>query len=360
MVHVISPSLHPAPQPEAFFLVADVGGTHARVALAQALPAAPGDCPVQLVHGAVYDCAAWPSLGALLADFLDRLAQTPWRPHLPPQAGALACAGYVQDDQLVHRNLPWPVSIAALQERLGISRLHVINDFEALAYAVPHLKPEAMRPVMTGSRGPAGLAAGPMVVLGPGTGLGCAALLPTAAGPQVLATEAAHVSLAAGTPRELDILRILVEEGQHVPVESALSGPGLLKLYRAICTLRGEAPRALAPADVTAAALGARSEAALEALNTFCALLGSFSADLAALYSAHGGILLAGGILPKIEAFLQASDFKRRFLHKGVLEPFLQRVPVHVISHGDLAVLGAACWAHARLHAHAPYRAQSA
>lgn len=349
MVNVPRPSPPDSSDRPTLLLAADVGGTHARVALAQTVRAAAGGCPVQLVHGTVYDCAAWPDLGALLADFLAGLAQTPWRDQLPPSACALACAGYVQEDQVVNRNLPWPVSISALRERLGIPRLEVINDFEALAHAVPHLKPEEMRPVMTGNGATGGLAAGAMVVMGPGTGLGCAAILPSPDGPRVLATEAAHVSLAAGTPRELDILRLLAEDAHHVPVEYALSGPGLLKLYRAICSLRGEAPRATAPADVTAAALDGSSEAALEALHTFCALLGSFAADLAALYSAHGGILLAGGILPRIEAFLQHSDFKRRFLHKGVLAAFLERVPVHVINHGDLGVLGAACWAQARL-----------
>jgi len=329
---------------DTYFLAADVGGTHARVALARTRPAARDECPVELLHGEVYACADWPSLADLLADFTDKLALSPWRDRLPPQSCAMACAGYVQADTVVNRNLPWPVSISTLRARLGITRLEVINDFEALAYAVPYVKPAEMRVLMEGSAG--GLSAGPMVVMGPGTGLGCAAILPGSQGHQVLATEAAHVSLAAGTPRELDILRMLSGHHQHVPVESALSGPGLLKLYRAISTLRGEVPTLQTPAEVTAAALDRSSGAALEALHTFCALLGSFAADLAALYSAHGGILLAGGILPKIEPFLRQSDFRLRFLHKGILTPFLERVPVHVINHGDLGVLGAACWLH--------------
>jgi len=322
------------------FLAADVGGTHARVALARTRTAVAGACPVEQLHA----CADWPDLGALLADFVAKLIQSPWHANLPLQACVLACAGYVQADTIVNRNLPWPVSISAVRARLDITQVEVINDFEALAYAVPYVKPAEMRVLMAGNGNPGGLSAGPMVVMGPGTGLGCAAILPGSQGPQVLATEAAHVSLAAGTPRELDILRMLSGHHQHVPVESALSGPGLLKLYRAISTLRGEAPTLQTPSEVTAAAMERRSVAALEALSTFCALLGSFAADLAALYSAHGGILLAGGILPKIESFLQQSDFRLRFLRKGVLTPFLERVPVHVINHGDLGVLGAACW----------------
>lgn len=326
------------------FLAADVGGTHARVALARTLQVETGACPVELLHGEVYACAAWPGLADLLADFAARLAQTPWRDAGPIQACVLACAGYVQEDVVVNRNLPWPVSISALRDRLGIAHLAVINDFEALAHAVPHVGPAEMRPLMTGDGAVGGLAAGPIVVMGPGTGLGCAVILPNGKGSQVLATEAAHVSLAPGTARELDILRLLAGDQRHVPVEYALSGPGLLKLYRVISALRGEEPTLHTPAEVTASALDGSSAAATEALNTFCALLGSFAADLAALYSAYGGILLAGGILPKIESFLQQSDFKKRFMHKGVLTAFLERVPVHVIDHGDLGVLGAACW----------------
>ncbi|HEV6967050.1 glucokinase [Roseateles sp.] len=332
------------PAQDTHLLAADVGGTHARVALARTRPAAAGECPVELLHGEVYNCADWPGLADLLVDFVAKLAHTPWRDEAQLQVCTLACAGYVQADMVVNRNLPWPISISALRARLGITRLEVINDFEALAYAVPYVRPEEMRVLMAGNGSPAGLSAGPVVVMGPGTGLGCAAILPGPQGPQVLATEAAHISLAAGTPRELDILRMLADPHQHVPVESALSGPGLLNLYRAISTLRGETPTLQTPAEITTWALDGRSPAALEALNTFCALLGSFAADLAALYSAHGGILLAGGIVPKIEPFVQQSDFRRRFLHKGVLTAFLERVPVHVISHGNLGVLGAACW----------------
>lgn len=329
--------------PTPYFLAADVGGTHARVALARTVRAEGNACPVELLHRESYACAAWPSLADLLADFIAKLAHTAWS-NAAPMSGVLACAGYVQDDQVVNRNLPWPVSISGMQSQLGIPHLVVINDFEALAHAVPYVNPADMRLLMAGNGAPGGLAAGPIVVMGPGTGLGCAAILPTSHGPRVLATEAAHTSLAPSTPRELDILRMLAGDQQYVAVEHALSGPGLLKLYRAISALRGEPALLDTPAGVTSGALDQSSQAALEALNVFCALLGSYAADLAALYGAHGGIVLAGGILPKIEDFLRHSDFSMRFLRKGALTPFLQRVPVHVIDHGDLGVLGAACW----------------
>lgn len=352
------------------FIAADVGGTHTRVALARpvATGGAGGTCPVALLHVARYKCADWPGLAEIVADFIAKLpaAGHPDR----PGAGVLACAGYVQDDRVVNVNLPWSVPLTAMRERLGMQHLAVINDFEALAHAVPHVADAGRRSLLDGRAGAAaradadsdsdadthsgadrvgGLRAGPMVVMGPGTGLGCAAILPGRPHPQVLPTEAAHIALAPGTPRELDILRLLARTHPHVPVEHALSGPGLLKLYRAIAELRGEVPRFETPASVTAAALGAEPDAApdpaaLEALHTFCALLGSFAADLAVLYRASGGVLLAGGILPQIDAFLWESEFRARFLRKGVMVPFLERVPVHLVDHGNLGVLGAACW----------------
>ena len=323
------------------FISADVGGTHTRIALAQPSPGAA--CPVALLHTERYTCAEWPGLTEIVADFIARLPASGH--HARPTAGVLACAGYVQDDQVVNVNLPWSVPLTAMRERLGMRQLAVINDFGALAHAVPHVAQGTMRDLLDGEGEPGGLAAGPIVVMGPGTGMGCAAVLPGAPYPQVLPSEAAHIALAPGTPREIEILRVLSREHPHVAVERALSGPGLLKLYRAIAELRGEPARIEAPAGVTAAALAAVPDAAaLEALNTFCELLGSFAADLAVVYRASGGVLLAGGILPQIEPFLRRSGFEERFLRKGVMVPFLRRVPVRVIDHGDLGIVGAACW----------------
>ena len=327
---------------EGFFLAGDVGGTHARIGLVRKAQGAAAGCPVELVRVEAYACAQWKGLAAILTEFMTKVAHH--SPGAAPSSCVLACAGYVQDGQVINRNLPWPVSIADVRAQLGVAQLQIINDFEALAHAVPYVDPANMRLLMAGNGIQAGLSAGPVVVMGPGTGLGCAAILPDTPRPRILSTEAAHISLAPGTEREIEILRKLADDYTHVPVELALSGPGLLNLYRIISALSGEPATLSTPAGVTGSAMDGSSKAAVEALQTFCALLGSFSADLAALYGATGGILLAGGILPKIESFLWQSDFRMRFLRKGVLTPFLERVPVHLIDHGDLGVLGAACW----------------
>ncbi|WP_027485481.1 glucokinase [Rhodanobacter sp. OR87] len=330
----------PGPGPQQPFLAADVGGTHARIGLV--VGNTNGPCPVSVLHYHRYSCAEWPGLTAMLRDFVAQLANTP-HAALRSQLhhGAVACAGYVLDDAIVNGNLPWPVSIREIRDGLGIRRLAVINDFEALAYATQFIATDETRPIIETAQ-PA--ASGPVLVMGPGTGLGSAVLLPGHPRAQVLATEAGQVSLAPGNEREIEILRLFRRERAHVSFEDALSGPGLLKLYGALCELRGSPLRLLTPAEVTMAALAGGDGAAVEALEVFCGLLGSFVGDLVLLYGARGGVYLAGGILPQIQPFLLASRFAERYFNKGVMRAYLQQVPVRLIEHGQLGVIGAAGW----------------
>ena len=159
----------------------------------------------------------------------------------------------------------------------------------------------------------------------------------------MLATEAGQISLAPGNEREMDILRLFRRERPHVLFEDALSGPGLLKLYCALCELRACPLRQLTPAEITGAALAGNDAAAVEALEIFYGLLGSFVDDLVLLYGARG-VYLAGGILPQIQSFLLASTFADRYFNKGVMRAYLQQVPVRLIEHGQLGVIGAAGW----------------
>lgn len=329
-----------APSPEQPFLAADVGGTHARIGLV--VGQAAGRRPITVLHYHRYSCADWSSLAAMLQDFVEQLAGTP-HAALRGQLRhcAVACAGYVLDDAIINENLPWPVSIREIRDGLGIRRLVVINDFEAVAYATQFIATDETRSIIDA---PQPVSAGPVLVMGPGTGLGSAVLLPGQPRAQVLATEAGQVSLAPGNEREIEILRLFRRERPHVSFEDALSGPGLLKLYRALCELHSSPARALTPAEVTGAALAGNDAAAVEALEVFCGLLGSFVGDLVLLYGARGGVYLAGGILPQIQPFLLASTFAERYFNKGVMRAYLQQVPVRLIEHGQLGVIGAAGW----------------
>ena len=317
---------------EAMFLAADVGGTHARIGLVSREP--DGTRPVTVLQYHRYACADWPSLTAVLQDFVGHLDQ-----NVHVNRCAVASAGYVLGDAIVNDNLPWPVSIRDIRDSLGIEQLAVVNDFEAVAYATQFLHQADTTPVIATEAAPA---EGPVLVMGPGTGLGSAVLLPGKPHATVLATEAGQIALAPGNEREIEILRYLARDRAYVSFEHALSGPGLLNLYRALCALRDQAPLLSLPSQVTQAALERSDEAAVEALDVFCGLLGSFVGDLCLLYGARGGVFLAGGILPQIRDVLLASSFRQRFFNKGVMRAFLQQVPVRLMEHGQHGVIGAA------------------
>ena len=310
------------------FIAADVGGTHARIGLVRR---ATGTSPIEVLRYERYACADWPSLTAVLQDFVGRLDGQHSIEHC-----AVASAGYVLGDAIVNENLPWPVSIGGIRETLGLA---VVNDFEAVAYACQFLEDHQTTAIIETAAEPA---VGPILVMGPGTGLGSAVLLPGAPHATVLPTEAGQISLAPGNEREVAILGELARDRDYVSYETALSGPGLVNLYRAISTLSGTPATLAEPAAVTRAALDGNDPAAVEALDVFCGLLGSFVGDLALLYGARGGVFLAGGILPQVRDRLLASSFASRFFNKGVMRAFLQQVPVRLMDHGQLGVIGAA------------------
>jgi len=317
---------------EAMFLAADVGGTHARIGLVSRQ--ADGARPVTVLQYHRYACAEWPSLTAVLQDFVGQLDHA-----VHVDRCAVASAGYVLGDAIVNDNLPWPVSIRDIRDSLGIEQLAVVNDFEAVAYATQFLSHADTTAVIATDAAPA---EGPVLVMGPGTGLGSAVLLPGKPHATVLATEAGQIALAPGNEREIEILRYLARGRAYVSFEHALSGPGLLNLYDALCALQQQAPVFTQPAQVTQAALERSDAAAVEALDVFCGLLGSFVGDLCLLYGARGGVFLAGGILPQIRDVLLTSSFRQRFFNKGVMRAFLQQVPVRLMEHGQHGVIGAA------------------
>lgn len=316
------------------FIAADVGGTHARIGLVRGGRGS-ADGRVTVLEYHKYVCAEYDGLDAILRDFLDGLSGT------PVHRCALACAGYPIDGVVINDNLPWRVSVPQIRDGLGLADLSLINDFEAVAYATRFIDAENTLLLSTCGQAPED---GPVVVVGPGTGLGSAVFIPERPRPRVLATEAGQINLAPVTGLERDVLELLAEGDDYVAYEHVLSGPGLLTLYRALCRLDGVEPRHASPAEVTGAALQGGDGPAERTLETFCALLGSFVGNLAMLYGARGGVYLAGGILPKIRPFLQRSAFIERFLAKGRMRAFLERVPVRLMEHGQLGVIGAAGW----------------
>jgi len=323
-------------------LAADVGGTHARMGLL-AVDASPEtrDATLSVLAYQVYPCRDYADLSSIVRRFCDEQA-------IKPRRFALACAGYLHEGRVLNSNLQWPIEPAALKRELGMDDVSVLNDFVALAHAMPHLQADGVMSLHRPSRE---VTKGPVVVIGPGTGLGVAVRLPGTP-PQVLQTEAGHIQLAARTSRELEVLAALAPTGIHLPYDHVLSGPGLLRIYQALCRIEDKPASLYAPADVVAAAIANGDPCAVETLQVFCGWLGSFTGDMAMLYGATGGIYLAGGFLARMFGLLEASDFVARFLDKGVMRPFLQTVPVHVVDHAQLGVIGAASWLHERSGSH--------
>lgn len=314
------------------FVVADVGGTNARVALACANAAG----QVELLDYRRYPCASHPSLTAILADFVAAHAATD-RAALARMA--IASAGVVVDGEVINSNLPWRINLQDLHEALDLRELHVINDFAAAAHGVQRLAAADSRLLTPGVDG---VEAGPQLVVGPGTGLGAAVCIPHPHGTLVLPTEAGMTAFAPGNAREIEILRWTMQRSRHVATEQLLSGPGLANLHAALCAIDGRASALHAPAEISQAARTGDA-LALEAVEIFCALLGSVIGDLAVISGARA-VHVAGGIVPQLLDFLPRSAFRARMVDKGAMRTVLERVPVHLVENEKLGALGAASW----------------
>ncbi|HEV2540136.1 MAG TPA: glucokinase [Frateuria sp.] len=322
----------PASAPATPFLAADVGGTYARVGLMRTSSGAGRQVDVLAYRKLA--CAQYPGLPELLQSFLDDHPQTDVR-HC-----VLACAGHVDHGQVLNDNSVWPIHLDRLRQAMALEDVAVLNDLEALGYAFDH-RPDNDDRLLCG---PDAGADGPILVIGPGTGLGAAVRLPAFAGGHVLATEAGQMDYAPNSLRERQVLAQLAPQGGYVAYERLVSGPGLLALYAAVCALQGEPLRLAAPDAVTAAAAACSDAQAVEAVEIFCASLGSFAGSLAMTFMATGGVYLAGGFLHSMFALLERSAFAERFLHGRSVRALLSRVPVWVTEHGSKGVLGAAKW----------------
>jgi len=310
-------------------LLGDVGGTNARWAWQQSVGAG-------LDHGRVLPCNAFAGIDGCIAEYL-RLEGLP-----APRRAAFGIATAITGDRVEMTNHPWRFSTAALQAKLGVERLLVLNDFEALAQAVPGLAGAEIRAIGGGTA----TAGASLAVIGAGTGLGVSGLVADGFGGwSAVVGEGGHVTLAAGTPREASVLAVLRERFGHVSAERALSGPGLVNLYDSLCRLDGEAADPLEPADVIACGMAAGADRDVhchEALSTFASMLGNVAGNLALTLGARGGVYIGGGIVPRLGDFFDGLPFRARFEDKGRFRSYLEAIPSWVIMAETPALNGAA------------------
>lgn len=301
-------------------LLADIGGTNARFAIETA--------PFQFEAVAVLPCSGYASLGSALAAYL---ASDGVSAHVAGiRHAAIAIANPVDGDIVSMTNHTWSFSIAALREELDLSTLLVVNDFSALAMALPHLRPSQRLRVGDGAELP-GRTIG---LIGPGTGLGVSGIVPVGERWAVLASEGGHASFAPGNDTEIEILQQLWREHGHASAERLLSGPGLELIHRVM------SGQALNAAEITRRALDGADAACVRTVDCFCGVLGSVAGNVALTLGATGGMYIGGGIVPRLGALFSGSPFRARFEEKGRLAPYLARIPTFLITEEYPAFLG--------------------
>ena len=331
-----SPPLISAPQPP--WLVADIGGTHARFGLVEG----PGLAVTQVqrlrteAHPQLIDAAR-----AYLASLPAALSR--------PTQACLAVAAPLDGDEVRFINHPWRFSRDALQRDLGLQRLILLNDFEALALSLPGLPVEGLRRhAPPPGHVPSAAQHGTLAVVGPGTGLGVAGLIRTAAGWQAIPGEGGHVTLAACDDFEVAVLAAARRELAHVSAERLLSGVGLPLLHRAVAAASGRSidlamrTETILQGGVDHERGGGGDADCARTLAVFCAMLGTVAGNVALTLGARGGLYIGGGIVPRMADLFFASAFRDRFEAKGRYRDYMRAIPTALIIDPQAALTGAA------------------
>jgi len=304
-------------------LLADIGGTNSRFALA-----GPDGQPERVL---IIENDTVANLEGAIACYIDETGAR-------PSAAVLAVAGPLDGEEVVLTNRAWRFQPAALARRFGFEKLRLVNDFEAIAWALTRLTSADARPL--GPTPPA--RPGVKVVLGPGTGLGVAALVPVNGRWQVLASEGGHASFGPQSLEEMEIFATLLHECGSVCAETVLSGPGLARLLRAI----DPGSQAQTPEAVVANALKGEP-AALAAVQLFVLLLGRFAGGLALTFKAVGGVYIAGGVVARLGPLIDVQALRAAFEAHPPYQTLLASIPIWLLTRSEPGLLGCAVLADA-------------
>lgn len=312
-------------------LIADIGGTNARFALVS-----PDN---QIYAEQVFPCADFPAPAEAIEHYLSQIEG------LRPKEGALALATPITGDQIKMTNHVWAFSLEETRRKLDLDRLLALNDFTALAMALPYLETDDLHQVGGGEPTPYL----PLALIGPGTGLGVSGLIPAGEQWIPLQGEGGHTTFSPANDREIEILRIARQHNEHVSTERLVSGSLGLgspkqigNLYHAVTALHGEEAEPMSPAEIVEQAKNRTSPICVEVLETFCAMLGTAAGNLALILGARGGLFIGGGIIPRLGDFFDNSPFRERFEQKGRFSNYLAGVPSYVIKARHPALIGSA------------------
>jgi glucokinase len=306
-------------------IVADIGGTNARFAVADL-------ATLELSDFQSFSCAEHESIVEAATGYAQSLAT-------PPNTAAIAVAAPVTGDTVDFTNSPWSFERKVLAKAMGLNGLLVLNDFQALAMSLPYIAAEDLTQI----GGSAPVEKATKLVLGPGTGLGTAGLVWSEAGWVASPGEGGHINLAPVHLGHLPLLNRMMSDREHLSAERVISGLGICDLYRCVAAERGQEAEDLEAREIVERAAAKSDAVAVETLEHFVAWLGSFAGDAALMLGARGGVYLGGGIPMRILDILKEGEFRHRFEAKGRMrEAFLAAIPVFVICAKAPALQGAA------------------
>jgi len=329
----LKPSRDESEAPEAAaateIVAVDIGGTHARFALARIA----GGRVVSLGPECTLKTAEHASLQTAWEEFGGRSGRA------LPAAAAIAIAGPPQGEVLKLTNNPWVIRPAALRETLGAERFTLVNDFGAVAHAVAQLPPENFAHLCGPQRDLP--AEGVISIVGPGTGLGVAQLLRRGGHDHVIETEGGHIDFAPVDALEDRILAHLRQSFRRVSVERVASGQGLRNLYEALARIENRPTRYRDETALWQAAMSGEDSLAVAAFDRFCLALGAVAGDIALAQGAEA-VVIAGGLGLRLAAHLPKSGFRDRFIAKGRFERRMDEMPVKLITHKQPGLFGAA------------------
>jgi glucokinase len=306
-------------------LIADIGGTNARFALVDEGSTTPQ-------HERTLSCANYRTLIDAVLAYLEDASQE------MPETASLAIATPVSNDRVVMTNHVWDLSLEETRKTLGLRSLKVLNDYTALALALPYLDKDDLHQVGGG----AAVAKQTMAVLGPGTGLGVSGAIYAGDYWLPLQSEGGHASYGPLDDRETAVINVIRKHRDHISAESLVSGPGLVLLYESIAKCDGVEHELLSPEQIANKALRKSDVSADEAVSMLCGILGSIAGNLALTLGARGGVFIGGGIVPKLGDYFDSSPFRTRFESKGRFSKYLSEIPTHVINSKYPALIGAA------------------
>jgi glucokinase len=305
-------------------LIADIGGTNARFALIS------GEDDKHLAER-VLPCADFVNPVAAVERYLEQSGIAS-----RPVEAAFAVATPITGDRVKMTNHVWSFSIEETRKQMGLERLIVINDFTALAMALPYLQAADLHKVGPGDP----VVGAPVALLGPGTGLGVSGLVPSGKRWIPLQTEGGHVTFSPADDREVEILRIVRRNFDHVSAERLISGQGMMNLYHALAEIEGKQAEPLTPPDITQRCLAGSCPLCVDVMKTLCGMLGTVAGNLALSLGARAGVYIGGGIVPRLGDFFENTSFRYWFERKGRFSDYTAAIPTYVIRAKHPAFVG--------------------